>query len=255
MTQSTLIAHCGADYTHRDGLRAIETPEPMGRWHKPIAHIELVETLEETLADQGIKLAREEYAVQRGGKVIFGTMDFDPTSKGLVATDPTRGYSLGLRGANDQTMPLEIAVGDRIFVCDNLAFAPGLISMKRKHTIGLDLKAELGEAVTRYVGQTRDMDALIDRARERELRDEQAKGLILDAFVRHDVMPVRLLPHVTRLYFDTPEDATDISEHPRTLWALHNAFTREARKLKPARRFDATAKLGGLLALAKADLN
>lgn len=251
MTEATLIAHCGAQYMTRAELRGLPQPEKMGKHHRPIPHIELVETLEATLADHGIRVAREGFAVQNT-HTIFGTMDFAADSEGLVAVPKSRGHAIGFRAANNQTRALEVATGGRIFVCDNLCFAPGLISLKRKHTIGLDLGAEVGEAIARYKEQTEELEGLIERAQEKNLTASAAKVLIFDAFVRHKILPHRLMATVAETYFEPDEEWTDITDHAGTLWALHNAFTRQMRELKPRRRFVETAKLGGLL---KVDLN
>nr|MBS0019438.1 hypothetical protein [Gammaproteobacteria bacterium] len=40
---------------------------------------------------------------------------------------------VGLRGSYDQTLPRGLAVGSRVFVCDNLAFS-GEVTIKTKQT-------------------------------------------------------------------------------------------------------------------------
>ena len=47
-------------------------------------------------------------------------------------------------------MALQLAIGLKILVCDNLCFAGDLIALKRKHTAGLDLPRELAQALDRY---------------------------------------------------------------------------------------------------------
>ncbi len=252
--RSTLIAHCGAIRMTREQLRGLETPEAQGRWHKPIPHAKFADTLIDTvLADRGIKVVREEYAVQRT-HLLFFALDFAADSQGLSALPPGQLHNIAGRGSNDCSIKREVGCGRRLMVCDNMMLAGALISLERKQTIGFDLKAELGEMVDRYLTQTVEFSGQIEKAQQRALTDAAAKGLIFDAFIKNDVMPIRLMPHVARDYFEpapTQEDAmTDIVEHPRTLWSLHNAFTRAARVLKPQRKFEATTKLGGLLALA-----
>lgn len=241
----------GAQYMSRAELRALPTPEKMGKNHLPIPHIELVETMHKVLEDQGIEVAREGFAVQNT-HTIFGTMDFAPTSKGLADIPASRGHAIGFRAANNQSRALEVATGGRIFVCDNLCFAPGLISMKRKHTVGLDLAGEIAGAVERYRVQATELESLIGRAQGKHLTPAAAKVLMFDAFVKHEILPHRLMASVSQTYFTPEEEWTDITEHANTLWALHNAFTRHMRELKPRRRFVETAKLGGLL---KVDFN
>lgn len=246
---STLVAHCGGQYTTRDGLRTLPKPEPMGPKHLPIPHHELVDTLDAVLSDRGIRIEREQFAVAREGRVLFATFDFAKDSPGLRACNPEQGHAMGLRGGNDQTLVLEGACARRMFVCDNLAFTKGLIHFKRKHTVGLDLKKELDGAVSRYVEQTTELEQFIEAAQEKVLTAEQAKMLIYQAFLENKVAPTRLLPKVHQTYFAPEETWTDVTQYQGRLWGLHNAFTRAVQELKPRTRFEAQAKLGGLLTL------
>ena len=66
---------------------------------------------------------------------------------------------------------------------------------------------------------------------------------IHDAFV-HGVMPVRLLPEVSRSYFE-PELA---EFKPRTAWSLHNAFTGVAKEMPT--RLPAIQELGRLFGMS-----
>jgi len=236
----------GAVEMSRSELRDLDPPEPMGRLHRPIAHIALVEALSEALEDQGILVDGETFAIQNT-HTIFGTMDFSAKSEGLAPVPQSRGHAIGFRAANNQDRALELAVGGRVFVSDSLFFAPGLISLKRKHTVGLDLAAEVAEAVARYKEQTWALRALIKSAQAKALTATAAKVLIFDALAQHKILPMRLLPTIADGFFSPPEEWTDVTEHPNTLWSLHNVFTRQMRTLRPRRRFVETAKLAGML--------
>ena len=254
MTGSTLIAHCGAERMTREALRGLATPEPMGRFHRPIPHATWADKVEERAAGFGLKLVREDHAVMRE-HTLYSTFDFeaDPAAD-IVALPKGRLHSLGSRGANDQSINRQAACGQRITVCDNGLFDGGLISLTHKQTKGFDLDTALDEMLARYVVQSNELETKVLLAQEKNLSATAAKGLIFDAFIRNDVMPLRYMKAVARDYFTpeaTDEDpATDLLEFPNTLWHLHNSFTRAARGLKTTRRFEATAKLGGLLNLA-----
>jgi len=252
---ASLIAHCGAVLMTREELHAVPTPQPKGRFHRPIQHGEFADALVEVLGDRGIEVLREEYAVQRQD-LLFFALDFAPGGAGLAehALPEGQRHALAGRGSNNSTFTREVGCGRRMMVCDNLTFGGALIAMKRKQTTGFDIKMELGGMLDRYIAQVGDVTKMIANAQRRRLTDTDAKAFIFDAFITHDVMPTRLLPQVARDYFEptpTEEDPqTDLVEYPRTLWSLHNAFTRAARVLRPQRKFEATAKLGGLLAAA-----
>src|SRR5215470_20446330 len=108
-----LIAHCGATLMGRAGLHALETPPPTDSW-TPIPHYELVTALEGQLKARGISIVKEQYAVQKAK--LFGVIDTDyqVTEEG--------GAAIGIRTANDKSLALQLAIGYRVFICDNMAF-------------------------------------------------------------------------------------------------------------------------------------
>lgn len=251
MTETAVLCTTkGAVRMTRAELARLPVPEPRGRFHKPIPHAELLDTIETVLGDRGIKPSRFQIGVLRGTR-LFAAIDFDPASPGLKATDAARGWAMGVRNSVDGRMACQLAAGGRTFLCDNMAFPPGLVSLKRRNTIRLDLKAEVDGAMSTYLEQVRDLDSLIIAAQEKVLTADQAKVLIYDAFMRNDVMAHRYMPEVNRLYFDTPEDHGEILAHANTLWALHSSFTRVTQQLPANLHFQATNRLGSLLATAK----
>jgi hypothetical protein len=116
---STLIAHCGGIYRTRADLARIPTPPATSTW-KPIGHHDLVTSLIDDLGSRGIAVVREQYAtVGRDGARLFGVMDL--RVDGLDTPDLST--SLGLRGANDRSMAIQVIAAARVFVCDNLCFS------------------------------------------------------------------------------------------------------------------------------------
>lgn len=121
-----LLAHKGAVVVTRAELEGIEAPEGTETW-KPVKHATLVSALTEAITNHQRYIVKEEFAIQRDGKVLFGVMD--------LKWGETIEYraALGLRTSNDKTMSIQMVAGARVFVCDNLvfsgdsivAFAPG----------------------------------------------------------------------------------------------------------------------------------
>jgi len=247
-TNPTLLVHCGGMKVSRERLKLVPKPESLGPRHQPVPHHDLIETLIGVLEEQSLHVVRDEYAIygQRGAR-LFATLDVR-SSNGLGAwSRDGQGFALGLRGANDKSLSLQIACGTRVFVCDNMVFSGDLIALRRKHTTGLRLEAELRDAIQRYREQTVSLVEQTDRARSIELRPERAKEILFEEF-RDGTLPPSKLPKVADWYFDPPPEATDVSEYPGTLYSLTQAMTREARDLKPARKFQATTRIGRLLA-------
>jgi len=238
-TGATLSAHAGAHVIERAELVRIPAPEATRTW-RPVAHAELVDTLTAELATRGLTIRREQYAVMREGAVLFAAYDLTWLDNGQYAA------ALALRHANDKTLAVSIAVGVRVFICDNLVLSGDVIVMRRKHTSGLVMAAELTAALDRYKGGMKVLTDGIGRLEATPLSDEQAKVRIFDAFER-EILPMRHFPAVVDNYFE--HGFADCAE--RTAWCLHNAFTREIRALNPAPAYRATVELGRLFGLGR----
>jgi hypothetical protein len=140
---------------------------------------------------------------------------------------------LGLRGANDKSLSIQVIAAARVFVCDNWAFSgsSGAVFLKTKHTSRLDLAAVVPPAIDQFLERAGAFHVDIDRMRDFALSDGRAKEVIHDAFAA-GVMPLRLFPVVSRLYFQDEVQAEKFPE--RTLWSLNNAMTEAVKLLKPA---------------------
>jgi len=222
-----LIAHVGAQSIDRAGLKGLETPPPTDSW-TPIPHYELVQALEGQLLARGITIVKEQFAVQHAK--LFGVIDTD-----YQVTDEG-GAAIGIRTSNDKSLALQLAIGYRVFVCDNMSFAGDLIALRRKHTGKLDLHKEFAEGIGRYVREYRRLQDDIACWKETLITPDRAKQLIYDIFLQK-IVPVRLFHPVSSAYHATLHQG----QH---LWTLHNAFTRHIQQLNPGPAFSATVKLG-----------
>lgn len=237
---SGTLVHKQSDLVTRSQLRSFIPPEATATW-RPIAHADLIEAIDRELEQRNVAIKREQFAVQRQGARLFAVLDLaEQRSDDFTA-------AMGIRHSNDRSMAVEIAVGVRVFVCDNLAFSGDLIALRRKHTARLDLAAEISLALDRYEHQLTTLHTKIDDLKSLALSDTDAKTLILDAF-REEIVPVRFLKPVCSDYFRPTEGMTDVM--PRTWWALHNAFTRAIREFPPVPAFRATTALGRFFGLS-----
>ena len=223
-----LIAHSGAEYIDREGLKLLETPQR--RTHGCRSRTTtLVVALEGQLKARGITIVKEQFAVQKAK--LFGVIDTDyrVTEEG--------GAAIGIRTANDKSLALQLAIGYRVFICDNMCFAGDLIALKRKHTANLDLHAEFATGIGRYVNGYQKLQENIDWWKERGLSKERVRHLVYDVFAQK-LVPVRLFPLVSA-HVGTAEAIRS----PMTSWWLYNVFTTHIKTLKPAPAFTSTLKL------------
>ena len=72
MEGAKLIAHKGAQLVTREDLKNYPAPEFTATW-KPVSHLQLVETLSQVMADRGLHITREQFAVQNAK--LFGTFN------------------------------------------------------------------------------------------------------------------------------------------------------------------------------------
>lgn len=237
VTNSTLLAHCGARKITRDELREIPVPEGT-RTHQPLAHHQIIEVLEEALSFRYLKIVKDEYAVSNDGMRMFGVMDLNAEFTGCR-------FSIGLRNSNDKSMRLAMTAGYRVFVCDNMAFSGDFTPLLHKHTRKLELYDVISVAVDRIHRGFDPLKAQVKAMREQVLTEEEVKLIIYQAFLDRNIkgVPRHLMPTVHDLYFNPKHEAFT----PRNLWSLSNAFTSAFKRLLPVKQFEATARLGAYL--------
>jgi hypothetical protein len=226
---STLIVHSGGIRRTREELATLHTPPPTTTW-RPVPHSTLVSALIEGLATRGVEVTREDYCtLGREDAKLLGTLDL--RISGLDSLDLAMG--LGLRTSNDKSLSVQCVAAARVFCCDNWAFSgsAGAVFLKRKHTARLDIRAVVPGTVDQFLERAGAFRLDIDRMRNESLTNWRAKAIVHDAFAS-GVMPIRLFPVVSRLYF---RDEVQAEKFPdRNLWSLNNAMTESVKLLRPA---------------------
>jgi hypothetical protein len=219
MAQSSLVLHAGAKPVTLYELQGFRAPQPVGRWY-PVSHARVVETVKTTLGEAGYEIRKEQFGVMRDGGRFFGTIDLGtPVASGVT-------LAVGIRNSVDKSFPLGFCAGNRVFVCDNLAFRSDLL-VRKKHTVNgeRNFVRSIASAVTSLTS-FRDQEAdRIRRFMHQELSAELADALILRAYER-GIVGAHQLPKVIREWRNPAfEEFT-----PRTVWSLFNAFTAALRE-------------------------
>lgn len=233
------MAHTGADLIGREELALIPTPK--GSYsHKPIPHIEIVDSLEKLLTEVKYEVRRQEFAVSKDGLRMFGVLD--------LTTELGHGtsMSIGIRNSHDKTMALGMTAGYRVFVCDNMAFTSDFEPIFAKHLHSVSVLDIAVKCVERLQEAERTMELHIESLASHLLTDFEAKSIIYDAFVSREFgLPQGLFMNIHELYFKPSKVVPDFQ--PRTMWSLSNAFTSAFKRLVPIQRFRCTAKLADFL--------
>lgn len=232
--QAVLLGSNG-QYISRAALATLRTPDETGTW-KPIPHALLVDILFDELDRRDLHVEHQAYSVSHDGNKLFATFDLYRDDNDEFAS------SLGLRTSNDKSMSIQIAVGKKVFVCDNMCFSGDIIALRRKHTNGLKLEQEISRGLDRYQATQRDLDARIIKLKQKIMWQRDAEHMIYTAFEK-EILPVRLFHPVIQSYRQV------ITHNNVSAWQLHNCFTVQAHKLPPARKFKATTAIGQLFKL------
>lgn len=235
MSQSTLI---GTEIVTREQLRRIPAPASTASW-RPIAHVDLVEILQDRLEASGYRIEREKFAIQTNGLKLFGTLDLQnghELGQGL-------GLALGFRHSNDKSLALQIVGGARVFVCENLSLSGDVEVFRNKHTHGVFQR--LRQSLGRYFGGLgQQIELLKDRFgvwQAAKLDDDGAKVIIYDAIAK-GIIPSRIRPEVHEAYFNAEQLGYEDCA-PRSKWGLHNSFTRAIKALNPSPAYEANIGL------------
>jgi hypothetical protein len=202
--------------------------------HVPVAHHEILELMRYTLGFYQHEIAEEHHAITPDGARYFGV---------LCLRSPHGDYTdmLGLRNSHDKSLPIGIAFGSRVFVCDNLAFSADNV-IRRKHTVRAkrELPGLLADIVAPLQAQRIAQNDRLLAYKGADLSDAAVDQAIMQMY-RKDVIGVQAIGHVLKAYEEPPHDWGS-----KTAWRLFNAAT-FALAGKVAERPDLTKQLHAVI--------
>jgi hypothetical protein len=211
---ANLILHRGARQVSRDELLTVPTPARTQSW-VPIPHSRLVDGVQTALESSGLRVVSERHGLTCDGTRYFGLLEIGHSTDDF-------GLLVGLRNSHDKRFPAGLAVGARMFICDNLSFSSEIV-LARKHTVHVE--RDLPQLIERAVGQLgthrRNQESRFAAYKGHELADPQAHDLVIQAFDAQ-VVPVTQVPAVLKEWRE-PRHAE--FRQGKTAWRLFNAFT------------------------------
>jgi len=134
---------------------------------------------------------------------------------------------LGIRNSTDKSMPVGIAGGTKVFICDNMALSGDMV-MIRRHTSGLTVESfylMLKEALDTAIPKITQYAGWHEGLKEQPLTDQEFRNLTFDAMQRRVINPSQFVSF-TDAYYQENEENRDCGE---TLYAFFGAVTREMR--------------------------
>lgn len=215
----SLMLHCGAQPVTRANLAALPLPEARGRYHKPAPYIDFVESVGAALQHVGLEITAEQFGLTKGADRFFGLMEVAP----MIETERDFALMVGLRGSHDQSLPRGLAVGSRVFVCDNLAFT-GSVTLHTKQTTHMAdrLPGMVLEAVETIPGLFEVQDRRYAKYKQTELKPRWGDAALIELVRREVLTPSQLGTAIQE--WDEPSHEEHL-ENGKTLWTLHNAVT------------------------------
>lgn len=235
---ATMTLHRGAVLASRDELNGIATPEETATW-KPTGHADAVNIVEHCLTTAGFSIRKTCYALTRDKARLFATLD--------LTTQLAEGVSLavGIRNSIDKSLPMGFAAGNRVFVCDNLAFSAELI-VKSRHTKNgrQTFREQIINGIAGLDAHIQTEKNRLDRMMTFPMNDTLAESIILRAYEQEIIGTPQIADLVKR--WRKPEFEFF---KPRTAFSLFNAFTSCmscAFGSNPQRYNAATMRLTGL---------
>jgi|SRR5579863_4831832 len=240
MATSTLINHKGAHIVEPAELALIKAPPPTETWF-PIAHSNVLESVRNALIGAGYQIQRQQLSVAHEGHRFFGTLDLTTRINDEIS------LAVGIRNSTDKSFPIGWCCGQRVFVCDNLAFTSEIVIAK-KHTRNGETRylEALARAVATLSTYKETAASWIARLQDWQISPQETDSLILRSYEKGLIGP-RLLPDLIN---EVRHPEHEQFQGPMTGWKLWNCFTavlRTMQEKQPSQAALRTIRLQGLL--------
>jgi hypothetical protein len=230
---SQLVVHAGGWSASLADLDGVNVPEETQSYF-PVPYGRFVEDVKLHVPRFGLTIQREEFALAREGKQMFGVMT---CTNGHGRGDYA--LAIGLRNSLDRSLSVGLCLGHRTLVCDNLAFS-GEIEMHRKHTVNVfrDLPDLIYRMLSQVSSMRQRMDAEISAMKEKQLAEMEAHHLMVETIRKH-VVPASQLPKILSAWRSPVHEEFA----PRTAWSLFNVFTEMVKSRSPRAQIEGTLRL------------
>jgi hypothetical protein len=220
--------HSGGYEVSLDELAMLPVSAPTETYF-PIPHIDLVEMVKNSLFRTGYSITDETHAV--AGERYFGLMD-------LKSDYADRTTTLGLRNSHDQKFPAGMVVGNRVFVCSNLAFN-GEVKFSRRHTT--HIMRDLPRLIDSSIGKINDFEtsqaARIEAYKTTELDIKDVDHALM-SILRAKILPANTVVKALEEFNHPRHD--EFKKDGNTVWRIYNAtteFLKSSLWLLPRRTF------------------
>lgn len=241
-----LYSHAGNDHLSLAQLSQIPTPQGQGRFHRPYPFHTYVNDVESALDGVGFDVLERDLEVTKDGTRFFGALAIAPKTDQPIATientagdsgitnyrQNDAGYELlvGLRGAHDQSLKREMVLGDKVFVCSNLAFSGSIGNISTKQTLNIHrrLPGLIAGAVEKIPMLAEHRESMFDAMKNHTFANRRSGDAVLVEIFRQSGLSAAQLGKAI-LEWDKPS-YEEHAEFGASAWLLRNCVT---EALKP----------------------
>lgn len=219
-----LMLHCGGEPATMSDLRAVPLPAKT-ETYSPVAHHQLIKKVIAITTDVlPVKLIAQGFGLAKDGQRLFAHLRF---SNGIGSRE--MGLCLGIVNSYDKRLPVKIAAGANVFVCDNLALR-GEITYMRKHTG--DVWNIIEDAIRDHIGSSEDafLQVLEDVKQMKRIKLTNDKAYQILGLLYGNRMLTNPMMTIARKEWDEPSHK---AFEARTTWSLYNAITAALKLARP----------------------
>jgi hypothetical protein len=245
----SLIVHAGANRVSREQIAALPLPAARGARHCVRPFIDDIDIVTDLLGVNGLAIVEEAFAVKTINNTpaqFFGFFEVAPKAlEGEFIPAGTFALQVGLRGSYDQSLPRGLAVGSRVFICDNLCVSSDIVIHTKQTTfVGDRIPALLADAVSKIPAAAEAQEKKFDAYRNYELKPRVGDAALVELVRRGALNPSSLGKAIAE--WDEPSHA-EHADQGYSVWRLQQAVTEAFKPTNQERGHFATAWERGII--------
>ena len=204
----------------RNQLASVVTPDPIGRFHRPVDYSDFVTMIDNKLVDHEIEIVKEQFAVKHDGSQFFGMMEV--TTPFMDGSDWS--FNIGIRGSHDGRVSRGITFGSNVLVCSNLCFHGDLGVFRTRQTLNVmdRLPPMIDEAIAKIPNMAKENVARFDGYRSTRMTESEGNNALVYMH-RKNILSANQLSTALNEWIEPTYEAHN--EDGATLWRLFNAAT------------------------------
>ena len=211
---------------NREQLSSVVTPDPIGRFHRPVDYSDFVQMIDNKLVTHDLQIADEKFAVKHDGSQFFGLMQI--STPAMENQDWT--FNIGIRGSHDGRISRGIAFGSSVLVCSNMCFHGDLGVFRTRQTLNVmnRLPSMIDGAIAKIPSMVKENLKRFDGYRTTKMTESDGNNALVHMH-RGNILSANQLSTALNEWIEPSHD--EHNEDGATLWRLFNAAT-EAIKPK-----------------------